>query len=141
MQATEPRRKLIEASLPLEAVNAAGRAEKSVPKKGHPATLHLWWSRKPLGVARAVLFASLVDDPSARPDLYPTEEAQSEERQKLFELVEALARWDRSDDAALLREAQRRIDEASEGNRPRLIEPFCGGGSIAHRGASGWGST
>ena len=134
MQATEPRRKLIEAALPLEAVNAAGRAEKAVPKKGHPATLHLWWSRKPLGVARAVLFASLVDDPSARPDLYPTEEAQNAERRELFELVEALARWDRSDDAALMREARRRIDEASDGDRPRLVEPFCGGGSIAIEG-------
>lgn len=134
MQAPEPRRKLIEAALPLEAVNAAGRAEKAVPKKGHPATLHLWWSRKPLGVARAVLFASLVDDPSARPDLYPTEEAQNAERRELFELVEALARWDRSDDSALLQDARQRIDEASDGDRPRLIEPFCGGGSIAVEG-------
>ena len=133
-QAADHPKKLLEASLPLEAINAAGRAEKAVPKKGHPATLHLWWSRKPLGVARAVLFASLVDDPSARPDLYPTEEAQDTERRRLFDLVEALARWDRSDDAALLSEARRRINEAAEGERPRLVEPFCGGGSIAIEG-------
>ncbi|MYI18826.1 MAG: DUF1156 domain-containing protein [Acidimicrobiia bacterium] len=124
-------RKLIEVALPLEAVNAAGRAEKAVPKKGHPATMHLWWSRKPLGVTRAALFASLVDDPSARPDLYPTEAAQQEERRRLLALIEQLCRWERSADPALLAEAQRCI-AASAGDRPpRIIDPFCGGGAIS----------
>lgn len=126
--------KLIEVALPLEAINQAGRAEKSVPKKGHPATLHLWWSRKPLGVARAVLFASIVDDPSARPDLFPTEEEQAAERQRLFDLTAALSSWDRSDDAVLLREVRRRIEEAAGPERPKLIDPFCGGGAIPVEG-------
>ena len=125
------RRKLIEVALPLEAVNAAGRAEKAVPKKGHPATMHLWWSRKPLGVARAVLFASLVDDPSARPDLYPTVAAQQEERDRLLALIGDLCRWERSGDPALLAEAQRCIETSAGGELPRIIDPFCGGGAIS----------
>ena len=124
-------RKLIEVALPLEAVNAAGRAEKAVPKKGHPATMHLWWSRKPLGVTRAALFASLVDDPSARPDLYPTEAAQQEERRRLLGLIEQLCRWERSGDPALLAEAQRYIAASVGGTPPRIIDPFCGGGAIS----------
>ena len=123
-------RKLIEVALPLEVVNAAGRAEKAVPKKGHPATMHLWWSRKPLGVVRAVLFASLVDDPSGRPDLYPTEAAQEAERRRLLELIEGLCQWERSGDAALLAEAQRCIEASAGGDMPRIIDPFCGGGAI-----------
>ena len=124
-------RKLIEVALPLEAVNAAGRAEKAVPKKGHPATMHLWWSRKPLGVARAVLFASLVDDPSARPDLYPTVAAQKQERDRLQALIGDLCRWERSGDPALLAEAQRCIETSAGGELPRIIDPFCGGGAIS----------
>ncbi len=117
--------------MPLELVNAAGRDEKAVPKKGHPATMHLWWSRKPRGVARAVLFASLVDDPSARPDLYPTEAAQQAERQRLLELVGELSQWRRSDDEALLVEAQRCIAASAGDTLPAVIDPFCGGGSIS----------
>ena len=124
-------RKLIEVALPLEAVNAAGRAEKAVPKKGHPATMHLWWSRKPLGVARAVLFASLVDDPSARPDLYPTVAAQKQERDRLQALIGDLCRWERSGDPVLLAEAQRCIETSAGGELPRIIDPFCGGGAIS----------
>ena len=124
-------RKLIEVALPLEVVNAAGRAEKAVPKKGHPATMHLWWSRKPLGVARAALFASLVDDPSARPDLYPTEDAQQAERRRLLGLVEGLCRWERSGDLALLAEAQRCVAASAGEELPRIIDPFCGGGAIS----------
>lgn len=124
-------RKLIEVALPLEAVNAAGRAEKAVPKKGHPATMHLWWSRKPLGVARAVLFASLVDDPSARPDEFLTEAEQDHERRQLMKLIEGLCRWERSGDVALLAAAQDRIAISAGDNVPRILDPFCGGGAIS----------
>lgn len=103
------RRKLIEVALPLAAINNAGRKEKSVPKKGHPATMHLWWSRKPLGVARAVTFASLVDDPSGRPDRFPDEAAQAEERQRLFDIAAQLAEWDQTDNAALLTGGQPQV--------------------------------
>ena len=69
------RKKLIEVALPLEAINAASAREKSI-RHGHPSTLHLWWARRPLAAARAVLFAQMVDDPSSRPELFPTEEEQ-----------------------------------------------------------------
>ena len=57
------KRKLIEVALPLEAINRESAREKSI-RHGHPSTLHLWWARRPLAAARAVLFAQLVDDPS-----------------------------------------------------------------------------
>ena len=64
------RKKLIEVALPLDAINAAAAREKSI-RHGHPANLHLWWARRPLAAARAVIFAQMVDDPSSRPDLFP----------------------------------------------------------------------
>ena len=63
-------KKLIEVALPLEAINAASAREKSI-RHGHPSTLHLWWARRPLAAACAVLFSQMVDDPSARPELFP----------------------------------------------------------------------
>ena len=66
---TKPcKKKLIEVAIPLEAINAASVREKSI-RHGHPSTLHLWWSRKPLATCRAVLFAQLVDDPSGHVDV------------------------------------------------------------------------
>ena len=69
------RKKLIEVALPLEAINRACAREKSI-RHGHPITLHLWWVRRPLAAARAVIFAQMVDDPSSCSDLFPTEKAQ-----------------------------------------------------------------
>ncbi len=66
------KKKLIEVALPLQAINLESAREKSI-RHGHPSTLHLWWARRPLATCRAVLFASLVDDPSARPEEFPTE--------------------------------------------------------------------
>jgi len=126
---TERRRKLIEVALPLEAINRESAREKSI-RHGHPSTLHLWWSRKPLATARAVLFAQLVDDPSARPDLYPTEEAQSARRKDLFDLIERLVVWENTTDTALLAEAHREILASTGGNPPAILDPFAGGGSI-----------
>lgn len=86
------RKKLIEVALPLEAINFASAREKSI-RHGHPSTLHLWWSRRPLAAARAVLFAQMVDDPSG-PDLFPTEKAQERERKRLFQIIEDLVLWE-----------------------------------------------
>src|SRR6202012_6194521 len=88
-----PKRKLIEVSIPLEAINRESAREKSI-RHGHPSTIHLWWSRKPLGAARAVLFAQLVDDPSARPDEFPTAELQRKERERLHKIIEELVVWE-----------------------------------------------
>lgn len=76
------KKKLIEVALPLEAINRESAPEKSI-RHGHPSTLHLWWARRPLAACRAVLFASLVDDPSSLPEEFPTEEAQEKERLEL----------------------------------------------------------
>ncbi len=80
------RKKLIEVALPLEAINLESAREKSI-RHGHPSTLHLWWARRPLAACRAVLWASLVDDPSSWPDKFPTEAAQERERQRLFDIL------------------------------------------------------
>ncbi|MEA5420499.1 DUF1156 domain-containing protein [Spirulina sp. CCNP1310] len=80
------RKKLIEVALPLEAINMESAREKSI-RHGHPSTLHLWWARRPLAACRAVLWASLVDDPSSWPERFPTEEEQRVERQRLFDIL------------------------------------------------------
>ncbi|MEO0248549.1 MAG: DUF1156 domain-containing protein [candidate division WOR-3 bacterium] len=123
------RKKLIEVALPLEAINAASAREKSI-RHGHPSTLHLWWSRKPLATCRAVLFASIVDDPSSWPEQFPTEEAQGAERQRLFGIIERLVKWESSNDEAVLKEARQEILKATDGHPPPVLDPFCGGGSI-----------
>ncbi len=87
------RKKLIEVALPLDAISEASSKEKSI-RHGHPSTLHLWWSRKPLATCRAVLFASLVDDPSEHPELFPTEKEQEAERERLFGLIEKMVKWE-----------------------------------------------
>ncbi|WP_255450209.1 DUF1156 domain-containing protein [Skermania sp. ID1734] len=123
------KRKLIEVSIPLEKINAESAREKSI-RHGHPSTLHLWWARRPLAAARAVLFAQLVDDPSARPDLYPTEEEVTLERKRLHELMERLVVWENASDEELLRQAHQKILESTGGNPPAILDPFAGGGSI-----------
>ncbi|MCS7078419.1 MAG: DUF1156 domain-containing protein, partial [Chloracidobacterium sp.] len=99
------RKKLIEVALPLDAVNRAAVREKSI-RHGHPSTLHLWWARRPLAVARAVLFAQMVDDPAALPELFPTEAEQQRERDRLFRLMEALVQWENTTNEAVLEQAR-----------------------------------
>ena len=123
------KRKLIEVALPLEAINREAAREKSI-RHGHPSTLHLWWARRPLAACRAVLFAQLVDDPSAHPDRFPTEEAQEQERQRLFRIIERLVPWEATQDEAVLAEAREEIRRSCGDNPPEVLDPFCGGGSI-----------
>lgn len=123
------KKKLIEVALPLEAINAASAREKSI-RHGHPSTLHLWWARRPLAACRAVLFASLVDDPSARPEEFPMEEDQERERQRLFRIIEGLVLWENTNNEQVLDEARQEILRSTDGNPPPVLDPFCGGGSI-----------
>src|SRR5262247_2064076 len=95
------KKKLIEVALPFEAINKASAREKSI-RHGHPSTLHLWWARRPLAAARAVIFAQMVDDPSVHPDRFPTEEAQDQERQRLFRLIEELVKWENTTSETVL---------------------------------------
>src|SRR5271167_1480199 len=141
------RKKLIEVALPLEAINKAAAREKSI-RHGHPSTLHLWWARRPLAAARAVIFAQMVDDPSANPDLFKTEKAQEKERQRLFRIIEDLVKWENTTNEDVLERARAEIWQswrsacAENVNHPRAKElfnrhklpafhdPFAGGGSL-----------
>jgi putative DNA methylase len=141
------RRKLIEVSIPLEAINKESAREKSI-RHGHPSTLHLWWARRPLAAARAVIFAQMVDDPSSWPDLFPTPKAQQTERDRLFEIIKALVLWENTTNEAVLEQARAEIWQswrracAENADHPRAKElfnrhvlpafhdPFAGGGAL-----------
>lgn len=122
-------KKLIEVALPLEAINAESAREKSI-RHGHPSTLHLWWARRPLATARAVIWSSLVDDPSSHPEQFPTEEAQQQECERLFGILTRLVKWENSNDEGILAEAKAEIMKSTNGNPPALLDPFAGGGAI-----------
>lgn len=122
-------KKLIEVALPLEKINAESAREKSI-RHGHPSTLHLWWARRPLAAARAVIWSSLVDDPSAHPELFPTEEEQNKERQRLFNILEDLVVWENSNNKLVLNRAKAEIMKSTGNNPPALVDPFAGGGAI-----------
>ena len=102
------RKKLIEVALPLEAINAASAREKSI-RHGHPSTLHLWWARRPLAACRAVLFASLVDDPSSDPSFGGDEEIEATKRAELFNLIEELVQWQNSNNPRVINKARAEI--------------------------------
>ena len=141
------RKKLIEVALPLVAINIASAREKSI-RHGHPSTLHLWWARRPLAAARAVIFAQMVDDPSAWPDLFRTEKAEEKERARLFHIIEELVKWENTTNETVLRQARDEIWQswrrtcAENAGHPRAKElfdrhklpafhdPFAGGGSL-----------
>lgn len=122
-------KKLIEVALPLDKINEACVREKSI-RHGHPSTLHLWWARRPLAAARAVIWASLVDDPSSHPELFPTEADQRKERERLFDILEELVIWENSNNQEVLEAAKKEILKYNHGEFPTLLDPFAGGGSI-----------
>lgn len=113
------KKKLIETALPLKEINEAAAREKSI-RHGHPSTLHLWWSRKPTATTRAVLFASIVDDPG-----------DSVQRKRLFEIIKALVKWEGTGvNLDALNAARNEIIRATGGNIPAVFDPFAGGGAI-----------
>ena len=119
--------KLIEVALPLAAINAEAAREKSI-RHGHPSTLHLWWARRPLAAARAVIWASLVDDPSS--DESFTVEEQSAKREDLFKILKKLVKWENSNNPDVLAEARAEIDRCFPEGPPPILDPFAGGGAI-----------
>lgn len=119
------KRKLIEVALPLEAINRESAKEKSI-RHGHPSTLHIWWARRPLAACRAVLFSSLVDDPSNH---LPENKAKIE-RERLFKLIEKLVLWENTNNEKVLNEARKEIQKSVVSPLPPVLDPFCGGGSI-----------
>ena len=119
--------------MPLEAINAAAAKEKS-PRRGHPSTLHLWWARRPLAAARAVIWASLVDDPSSHPEKYPTPEEQNSERERLFKVLEGILSWEDVSDDRAIKAAKDEIMASMGTDVPPLLDPFAGGGAIPLEG-------
>ena len=125
-----PKKKLIEVALPLERINFESAREKKSIRKGHPLMIHLYWARRPLAAARAVLWAQLVDDPTAHPEEFPTKAEQDAERARLLELLEKLVVWENSNDPELIAMAQQEIRKSNGGNLPAVLDPFAGGGTI-----------
>jgi len=121
--------KLIEVALPLEDINRESAREKSI-QHGHPSALHLWWARRPLAACRAVLFAQLVDDPSAHPEQFSTGTEQDAERKRLHGIISELVKWENIHNEALLEQAREEIQKSSGGTPPAIMDPFAGGGSI-----------
>ena len=133
--------------MPLDVINRASAKEKSI-RHGHPSTLHLWWARRPLAAARAVLFAQLVDDPSENLDDFPTEESQEDERQRLFGIIEELVKWENTTNEDILEVARKEIQKVWErtcdknaahhladklfvpSSIPGFHDPFAGGGAL-----------
>lgn len=142
------KKKLIEVALPLEAINREALRRKQKAPKGWPTSFHKWWAQRPLASARAVIFAQMVDDPSAYPDLFKTEREQKKERGRLFKILEDLVQWDNTANQEVLSKARDAIWEswrracAENADHPRARElfnrevlptfhdPFAGSGSI-----------
>jgi putative DNA methylase len=140
-------KKLIEVALPLDAINKASVRESFI-YRGNPSALHKWWAQRPLAAARAVLFSQMVDDPSSHPELFETEEAQEEERRRLFGIINELVRWESTTDEEVLQRARDEIfrswrdtcaDNTDHPQADRLFDPkklpdfhdpFAGGGTL-----------
>jgi putative DNA methylase len=123
------RKKLIEVALPLVAISEGGAREQSI-KRGKPTQLHKWFAARPMVTCRAVLWASLIDDPSSHPEKFPTEESQQRERDRLFEILASIANWDLSKDPAVMGRAQAELKTQFDGDLPTIVDPFGGGGTI-----------
>lgn len=144
-------KKLIEVALPLDAINIAAAREKSI-RHGHPSTLHLWWARRPLAAARAVIFAQMVNDPGYQQGggfKYGLNKEKADiERERLFKIIEDLVLWENTNNEEVLARARAEIvrswRETCELNKghpqaaelfnpdklPAFHDPFAGGGAL-----------
>lgn len=151
MTAIKTPKKLIEVALPLDAINAAAAREKSI-RHGHPSTLHLWWARRPLAAARAVIFAQMVNDPGYQQGggfkYGVNKEKAAIERERLFKIIEDLVLWENTNNEEVLARARTEIvrswRETCELNKghpqaaelfnpdrlPAFHDPFAGGGAL-----------
>ena len=128
----KPPKKLIEVALPLKVINEACAREKSI-RHGHPSTLHLWWARRPLAAARAVIFAQMVDDPLEKYGENPTPQQRSaatKERRRLFALIEELVKWENTNNEEVLERARAEIRKSCPEGLPAFHDPFAGGGAL-----------
>jgi putative DNA methylase len=123
-------KKLIEVALPLPEINDASAYDKMPGIGPHPKGIHHWWARLPLPTARAVLFASVVDDPSSHPENFPTEEMQNAERERLFGIVRELMQKKLHERPEVYAKAREEMLKHTGGMLPPVLDPFAGGGSI-----------
>jgi putative DNA methylase len=148
---TSVRKKLIEVSIPLEAINAESSKRKQKAPKGYPTAIHKYWAQRPIAACRAVLFAQLVDDPTSWPTRFPTDASQEEERRRLHKVMEGMLSWEASNDQSLMTAARWEIARSVAWDRgeeppsiteheavleyvqtyaPTMYDPFSGSGSI-----------
>src|SRR5580704_11977442 len=124
------RKKLIEVALPLPEINDASAYDKMPGIGAHPKGIHHWWARLPLPTARAILFASVVDDPEAHPERWPTEDAQNAERERLFAILRQLMGKKLHEAPEAYAAAHTEMLRHCDGHLPTMFDPFAGGGSI-----------
>ena len=142
-------KKLIEVALPLDAINVASAREKSI-RHGHPSTLHLWWARRPLATARAVIFAQMVNDPGGERGYFAgmTKVQAAAKREELFKIIEDLVQWENTNNEEVLGRARAAIRESwvetcrlnkghpqaaelfNPDKLPAFHDPFAGGGAL-----------
>ena len=123
-------KKLIEVALPLEYMNSCSEYEKKPGIGSHPRGIHHWWARRPFTTARAIIWASIIDDPSSHPELFPSEEDQSRERRRLFNILQNLSDWNKSNDLETISVAREEIQKSIGNKQLTLLDPFAGGGAI-----------
>ena len=130
-----PYKKLIETAIPVSKINRETEREKTA-RNGMPSNVHIWWTRDPMAVVRTSIFESLVDDPAEHPELFPSQDEQDTERERLLRIAESLSEIECADSKEILELALKEIQRNTSGQLPTVFDPFVGGGTVpveAHR--------